>query len=152
MFLVFFHTWLPGINFKDVTTLIKDADAFRSAIESFVQEYAEKQIDYVIGCDARGFIIGASIATANSSGFVPIRKKGKLAGETIGKNYKRLRIGIGHPGTKKLVSSYVLKKFKKDDRKIIDTIIRLITELIILIFKNESLLLTKLSLELKKDR
>ena len=47
---------------------------------------------------------------------------------TIGKNYKRLRIGIGHPGTKKLVSSYVLKKFKKDDRKIIDTNIRLITE------------------------
>ena len=70
--------------------------------------------------------------------------------KAIGNNYKRLRIGIGHPGSKKLVSSYVLKKFPKDDKKIINIIIELIVNLFSLIFENESLLLTKVSLELKK--
>ena len=73
---------IPGINFKDVTTLIKDADAFRSAIESFVQEYAEKQIDYVIGIEARGFILGPVLANLMGKGFIPVRKAGKLPSKT----------------------------------------------------------------------
>ena len=70
--------------------------------------------------------------------------------KAISNNYKRLRIGIGHPGSKKLVSSYVLKKFPKDDKKIINIIIDLIVNLFSLSFENESLLLTKVSLEVKK--
>ena len=57
--------------------------------------------------------------------------------QTIGKNYKRLRIGIGHPGSKDLVSSYVLKKFNKADRKIIEKIIELLTESFSLIFDDK---------------
>ncbi len=71
--------------------------------------------------------------------------------QTIGKNYKRLRIGIGHPGSKDLVSSYVLKKFNKADRKIIEKIIEVLTELFSLIFYDKELLLTKLSLKIKKN-
>ena len=69
---------------------------------------------------------------------------------TIGKNYKRLRIGIGHPGSKDLVSSYVLKKFNKADRKIIEKIIEVLTESFSLIFDDKELLLTRLALKIKK--
>ena len=71
--------------------------------------------------------------------------------QTIGKNYKRLRIGIGHPGSKDLVSSYVLKKFNKADRKIIEKIIEVLTESFSLIFDDKELLLTRLSLKIKKN-
>ena len=71
--------------------------------------------------------------------------------QAIGKNYKRLRIGIGRPGSKDLVSSYVLKKFNKADRKIIEKIIEVLTELFSLIFYDKELLLTKLSLKIKKN-
>ena len=68
--------------------------------------------------------------------------------EAIGKNYKRLRIGIGHPGSKDLVSPYVLKKFSKKDRECINNKIELLTKYLSLIFENESLLLTKVASEL----
>ena len=71
--------------------------------------------------------------------------------QTIGKNYKRLRIGIGHPGSKDLVSSYVLKKFNKADRKIIEKIIEVLTESFSLIFDDKELLLTRLALKIKKN-
>ena len=71
--------------------------------------------------------------------------------QTIGKSYKRLRIGIGHPGSKDLVSSYVLKKFNKADRKIIEKIIEVLTESFSLIFDDKELLLTRLSLKIKKN-
>ena len=71
--------------------------------------------------------------------------------QTIGKNYKRLRIGINHPGSKDLVSTYVLKKFNKADRKIVEKIIELLTESFPLIFNNKGLLLTKLSLKIKEN-
>ena len=71
--------------------------------------------------------------------------------QTIGKNYKRLRIGIGHPGTKDLVSSYVLRKFDKNDRKIIEKIIELLTESFSLVFNKKELLLTRLSLKIKQS-
>jgi PTH1 family peptidyl-tRNA hydrolase len=67
--------------------------------------------------------------------------------EAIGKKFKRLRIGIGHPGSKDLVSSYVLKKFSRKDRGFINNKIELLTKYFSLIFENESLLLTKIALE-----
>ena len=70
--------------------------------------------------------------------------------QTIGTNYKRLRIGIGHPGSKDLVSSYVLDKFNKIDRKIIDRIIKFLTQKFTLIFENDRLILTKLASEIIK--
>ena len=68
--------------------------------------------------------------------------------EAIGKNFKRLRIGIGHPGSKDLVSPYVLKKFSKKDRIFINNKIKLLTKYFSLIFENESLLLTNVASEL----
>ena len=65
--------------------------------------------------------------------------------EIIGKNYKRIRIGIGHPGLKELVSKYVLQKFLTEERDIIDLKIRLLTEHFSLIFRDENLLLTKIA-------
>ena len=70
--------------------------------------------------------------------------------ESIGRNYKRLRIGVGHPGSKELVSSHVLGKFNREDRKIIDNIIELLTEKFSLIFEDDALLLTKLASEIYK--
>ena len=71
--------------------------------------------------------------------------------KNIESNYKRLRVGIGRPNFKSLVSTYVLKKFSKEDRKLIDNIIKIVTQEFKLIFKNEALLLNKISLELKKN-
>ena len=70
--------------------------------------------------------------------------------EAIGTNYKRLRIGINHPGSKELVSSYVLEKFNKEDRKIINRIIKILTKQVTLIFEDDGLLSTKLASEIKK--
>ena len=71
--------------------------------------------------------------------------------QAIGKNYKRLRIGIGHPGSKDLVSSYVLRKFDKHNREIVEKIINIITELFSLIFYKKELFLTRFSLKIKKS-
>jgi len=71
--------------------------------------------------------------------------------KTIGINYKRLRIGISHPGSKEFVTSYVLEKFSKDDRKIINKTIELLTRSFSLIFEDDRLLLTKLASEIKKN-
>ena len=68
----------PGILFRDITTLLGDARSFRRAVDELVQPWAGLKIDKVAGIEARGFIIGGAIAHQLSSGFVPIRKKGKL--------------------------------------------------------------------------
>jgi adenine phosphoribosyltransferase len=68
----------PGILFRDITTLLGDARAFRRAIDELVQPWAGTKIDKVAGIEARGFILGGAIAHQLSAGFVPIRKKGKL--------------------------------------------------------------------------
>jgi adenine phosphoribosyltransferase len=68
----------PGIMFRDITTLLGDARAFRFAIDQLVQPWAGTKIDKVAGMEARGFILGGAIAHQLSIGFVPIRKKGKL--------------------------------------------------------------------------
>ena len=68
----------PGIMFRDITTLLGNARAFRRAVDELVQPWAGMKIDKVAGIEARGFILGGAVAHQVSSGFVPIRKKGKL--------------------------------------------------------------------------
>ena len=73
----------PGIIFRDITTLLGDARAFRRAIDELVQPWAGTKIDKVAGIEARGFILGGAVAHQLSAGFVPIRKKGKLPRTTV---------------------------------------------------------------------
>jgi adenine phosphoribosyltransferase len=68
----------PGIVFRDITTLLGNARAFRRAVDELVQPWAGMKIDKVAGVEARGFILGGAVAHQVSAGFVPIRKKGKL--------------------------------------------------------------------------
>lgn len=77
----------PGIMFRDITTLLKDGLAFRTTIDELAKRYQGQKIDKVAGIEARGFIIGAPLAIQMGVGFVPIRKTGKLPGETIGHDY-----------------------------------------------------------------
>ncbi len=77
----------PGIMFRDITTLLADAHAFRQAIEEMVQPFAGERIEKVAGIEARGFIFGAAIAHQLSAGFVPLRKKGKLPHRTVAVEY-----------------------------------------------------------------
>ncbi|MEX1661959.1 adenine phosphoribosyltransferase [uncultured Thioclava sp.] len=76
-----------GILFRDVTTLFADPRGFRMAIDQMLHPWAGQQIDKIVGLEARGFIIGGAIAHQLSKGFVPIRKKGKLPGQTISQSY-----------------------------------------------------------------
>ncbi len=73
----------PGIMFRDVTTLLKDARAFRSAVDMLVQPWAGAKVDKVAGIEARGFILGGAVAHQLSIGFAPVRKRGKLPHKTI---------------------------------------------------------------------
>lgn len=73
----------PGIMFRDITTLLGDARAFRRAVDELVQPWAGAKIDKVAGIEARGFILGGAVAHQLSAGFVPIRKKGKLPHTTV---------------------------------------------------------------------
>ncbi len=73
----------PGIQFRDITTLLGNARAFRRAIDELVQPWAGAKIDKVAGIEARGFIVGGAVAHQLSAGFVPIRKKGKLPHQTV---------------------------------------------------------------------
>lgn len=68
----------PGIIFRDITTVIKDAKGFAIIMDDLVDRYREQHIDYVMGAEARGFIFGAALAYAIGAGFVPARKPGKL--------------------------------------------------------------------------
>jgi len=77
----------PGILFRDITTLLGDARAFRMAVDQLVQPFAGKKIDKVAGIEARGFILGGAVAHQLSAGFIPVRKKGKLPHETIAMEY-----------------------------------------------------------------
>ncbi|MDQ2866257.1 MAG: adenine phosphoribosyltransferase [Candidatus Eremiobacteraeota bacterium] len=69
---------IPGILFRDITPLLKDAQGFKETIELFVNRFAGRSIDYVVGIEARGYMIGAPLAYAIGAGFVPVRKPGKL--------------------------------------------------------------------------
>ena len=72
-----------GILFRDITTLLGDARAFRRAVDALVQPWAGSKVDKVAGIEARGFILGGAVAHQLSAGFVPIRKRGKLPHETV---------------------------------------------------------------------
>lgn len=77
-----------GIMFRDVTTLFADPRGFRMAVDQMLHPYTGQRIDKVVGLEARGFILGGAIAHQLATGFVPIRKKGKLPGRTISQDYK----------------------------------------------------------------
>ena len=72
-----------GILFRDITTLLGDARAFRRAVDALAQPWTGAKIDKIAGIEARGFILGGAVAHRLSAGFVPIRKKGKLPHETV---------------------------------------------------------------------
>ena len=78
----------PGIQFRDITTLLKDPFGFRKLVDDLVQPFAGKRVDAVAGIEARGFIIGGAVAHQLSPGFIPVRKKDKLPWDTIGQDYE----------------------------------------------------------------
>jgi adenine phosphoribosyltransferase len=77
----------PGILFRDITTLLGNAQAFRQAVDALVQPFAGRKVDKVAGIEARGFILGGAVAHQLSAGFVPLRKKGKLPHKTLSVEY-----------------------------------------------------------------
>ena len=77
----------PGIQFKDITTAMKNPAVFKEIIDEMAAHFAEREIDYVVGIDARGFIFGAALAYKLGCGFVPVRKPGKLPADTIAEEY-----------------------------------------------------------------
>lgn len=83
----------PGILFRDVTTLMGDAQGFKAAIAQMAEPFRTQPVDAVAGIEARGFILGGAIADRLGCGFVPIRKKGKLPWKTIGQEYS-LEYGV----------------------------------------------------------
>ena len=83
----------PGIMFRDVTTLLGDAQGFKAAIARMVEPYRVEPIDAVAGIEARGFILGGAIADRLGCAFIPMRKKGRLPWKTIGQEYS-LEYGV----------------------------------------------------------
>ncbi len=77
----------PGILFKDITTLLNDAEAFKLLMDHLADRYRDYNLDFVCGIESRGFIFGAALADRLGIGFVPIRKKGKLPGAVISEKY-----------------------------------------------------------------
>lgn len=76
-----------GVSFKDITTLLKNKDAFNLVVDSIVKKFQDKKITKVVGLESRGFIFGGAIANKLNAGFVPVRKKGKLPSETFSETY-----------------------------------------------------------------
>ena len=77
----------PGIVFKDITPILGNGKLFRAAIEAFLEQCRGKQIDKIVGIDARGFLFGAAVAYDLGIGFVPLRKKGRLPYKTESAKY-----------------------------------------------------------------
>ena len=82
-----------GISFKDITTLVADGEAFKESIDRIVEHLKDKNVDVILGPEARGFIFGVPVAYALGVGFVPVRKKGKLPAETVSVDYS-LEYGV----------------------------------------------------------
>jgi adenine phosphoribosyltransferase len=78
----------PGILFKDITTLLKDATAFRQAIDGLIERIGDRKVDVVVGMESRGFIFAAPIAYRLGVGFVPVRKLGKLPSDVVSVEYE----------------------------------------------------------------
>ena len=83
----------PGIVFKDITTILNNAEAYGVLMNHLHKRYKEYNLDYIAGIDARGFIFGAALAQMLGIGFVPIRKKGKIPYTTISEKYS-LEYGV----------------------------------------------------------
>lgn len=77
-----------GIIFKDISTLLKNKDAFKKSIDTLAQKFGKERIEYVVGVEARGFIFGSALAYKLGTGFVPVRKKGKLPYKTKSVTYQ----------------------------------------------------------------
>lgn len=77
-----------GVIFKDITPLLAEREAFKAAIDSFVLRYRDKHIDKIVAADARGFILGSVLAYELGTGFIPVRKKGKLPYKAVGVSYE----------------------------------------------------------------
>ena len=78
----------PGINFYDITTLLKEPQGLRATVDSFGRLFRGRVIDKVVGIESRGFLFGPQLAYSFSAGFVPVRKPGKLPHRTIGEDYQ----------------------------------------------------------------
>ena len=87
----------PGILFKDITTLLKDGEAFRASIDGLLAKIGQRDVDCVVGMESRGFIFGAPIAYKLGVGFVPVRKLGKLPAGVVRVEYD-LEYGSGTLG------------------------------------------------------
>jgi len=83
----------PGILFKDITTVLNNAELFRTTVDLMVAEVKNIHPDIIVGIESRGFIFGAAMAYQMNKGFVPIRKPGKLPGKTVSEEYK-LEYGV----------------------------------------------------------
>jgi adenine phosphoribosyltransferase len=77
----------PGIQFRDITSLLLDPEGLRLAVDGIADRHRNGDVDLVVGIEARGFIFGTAIAYQLGLGFVPMRKPGKLPGETIGRDF-----------------------------------------------------------------
>ena len=82
------HYPKQGIQFRDITTLLKDPVGFRATVDDLVARYKDVKIDKIAGIESRGFILGAPLAYALNKGFIPIRKKGKLPFTTVEETYE----------------------------------------------------------------
>ena len=80
----------PGVIFRDITTLLKDAQGFKHVGDELASPFANEDVNYVAGIEARGFILGGAVARQLSAGFVAIRKKVKLPWQTKSIEYERL--------------------------------------------------------------
>ncbi|MCD4690678.1 adenine phosphoribosyltransferase [bacterium] len=78
----------PGIVFKDITTLTKNAEGFRQAVDELAAAYADSEVDAVVGMESRGFIFGGAVAYVLGAGFVPARKPGKLPSDLVSSAYE----------------------------------------------------------------
>lgn len=78
----------PGISFKDITTLLKDGEAYRAAVDALVEKVRPWKPEIILGPEARGFLLGAPVAYALGVGFVPVRKPGKLPGAAVRETYE----------------------------------------------------------------
>ena len=79
---------IKGIMFRDITTLVKDPEAFKYVIDNLTERYKDLKIDQIIGIESRGFIFGGALAHRLGCGFIPARKPGKLPAETIEESYE----------------------------------------------------------------
>ncbi len=77
-----------GVLFKDITTLLRDAEAFRCVVDWLAEKYTRARVDLVVAVESRGFIFGGALAHELNAGFVPVRKLGKLPGKTIEVEYE----------------------------------------------------------------